>query len=343
MGTDGFADSSTSIVMGVNSGDNIYFANQNVSSNPNWTQVPGGLSWISYSNKQSYGVNSGGNIYYSNDYTRPNWVQVPGGLVQVSFDGYNMIVMGVNSGGNIYYANQNITRNPNWTQLPGSLTNISYSNKQIYGVNSAGNIYYASDYTRGNWVQIPGGLKQVSFDAYIDPAAKAAAEAKAAADAAAAKAAAAAAAAKAAADAAAAKAKAIADAAAAEEARILNIHRIANASLVNSDLLNKNILYPQMGSLPTHPHHKPDAMNMAKTPSSSLSGSELNQPGMSVSCPSGDKPTVSFVRNTKFNGDPSKDVNTLKNVTALQTDFENRSKPTDLSCGKEPYFYVDKC
>jgi hypothetical protein len=75
------------IVMGVNSGGNIYYANKDIGKSPNWTQIPGGLTNLSYSNKQVYGVNGGGNIYYNPDYTSGNWVQVPGGLSQVSFDG----------------------------------------------------------------------------------------------------------------------------------------------------------------------------------------------------------------------------------------------------------------
>ena len=154
------------VVVGVNSGDSIYYANKSITTNPNWAQIPGALTNVAYSNKQLYGVNRGGNIYYNPNYTSGNWVQVPGGLTQVSFDGYNMIVVGVNSGDSIYYANKTITTNPNWTQVPGALTNVAYSNKQLYGVNRGGNIYYNPDYTSGNWVQVPGVLKQVSFDGY---------------------------------------------------------------------------------------------------------------------------------------------------------------------------------
>ena len=157
---------STSTIMGIDANQNIYYANQNIKSNPNWLKSPGGLSWVSHSNGKAFGVTSAGNIYYNADYKSGNWVQVPGGLSQVSFDGYNMIVMGVNKAGNIYYANKNITTSPNWTQIPGGLTNISYSNGQAFGVNSASNIYYNADYTSGNWVQVPGELSQLSFDGY---------------------------------------------------------------------------------------------------------------------------------------------------------------------------------
>jgi len=166
---EGWVDSGgneTPVVLGVNSGDAIYYGNQNIKSSPNWRQVPGGLIWASYSNSQIYGVNRANNIYYNPDYTSGNWRQIPGSLKQVSFDGVKMIVMGVNMNDNIYYANKNITTSPNWTQLPGSLSNLSYSNNQIFGVNRNDEIYYNPDYTSGRWVRIPGALVQVSFDGH---------------------------------------------------------------------------------------------------------------------------------------------------------------------------------
>jgi hypothetical protein len=35
------------VVMGVNSAGNIYYADKNITTSPNWTQVPGGLSNLS--------------------------------------------------------------------------------------------------------------------------------------------------------------------------------------------------------------------------------------------------------------------------------------------------------
>jgi len=156
------------IVMGVTSSDQIFYANKNIDSTPNWTQLPGALTDICYSNEQAYGVDRSGNVYYNPDYTTGNWRKVPGGLTQISFDGYNMIAVGVANNGAIYYANKNIDTTPNWTLLPGSLKNVSYSNGQIYGVNSSDMIYYNPDYTTGNWRQVPGGLIQVSFDGGVD-------------------------------------------------------------------------------------------------------------------------------------------------------------------------------
>jgi len=158
------AAKATDVAVALNSAGNIFYANQNVTTNPNWTQIPGVLTNVSYSNKQLYGVNSAGDVYYNSNYTTGNWTKVPGKFTKVSFDGVAMIVVALNSAGNIFYANQNITTNPNWTQIPGVLTNVSYSNKQLYGVNSAGDVYYSPNYTTGNWTKVPGKMVQVSFD-----------------------------------------------------------------------------------------------------------------------------------------------------------------------------------
>ena len=144
------------VLMGLNQSGDIYYANQNTTTNPNWTKIPGNLINISYSNKQAFGIAKDLSLYYNSDYTSGNWVKIHVGLTSISFDGYNMIIMGVNLLGDIYYANQNITTNPNWTKIPGKLMYISYSNKQACGTNIDGSLYYSSNYTSGNWVNIPG-------------------------------------------------------------------------------------------------------------------------------------------------------------------------------------------
>ena len=161
-----FENNDKNMVCGVNSGDAIYCADDNIESNPNWFQVPGGLQNVSVSNGRLYGTNSANNIYYADNYKNAQWAQVPGGLKQVSLDGKSGVVVGVNSGDAIYYADQNIQNNPNWTQVPGALINVSVSNGQLYGCNRGNNIYYAANYKNAQWVQIPGSLNQVSLDGY---------------------------------------------------------------------------------------------------------------------------------------------------------------------------------
>jgi len=152
------------IVVGVNSAGDIYYADTNINSTPNWTQLSGALTCVSVSNRQLYGVNSSGAIYYNASYKTSNWVQVSGPLlVQVDFNG--SVVVGVNSVGDIYYADTNINSAPNWTQLSGALTCVSVGNGQLYGVNSSGTIYYNASYKTSNWVQVSGPiLVKVNFD-----------------------------------------------------------------------------------------------------------------------------------------------------------------------------------
>jgi uncharacterized membrane protein YgcG len=162
------SSSSTPVIIGVNSQNIIYYATQNITTSPQWVNLPGSLSNISYSNGQVYGVDADGAIFYNPDYTKPTWTAVPGVLTQVSFDGVNNVVMGVNSAGQIFYANQNITTNPNWTGINGNANYVAYSNGQVFALNESG-IYYCSNYTNSttsNWVQIPGALTQISFDGY---------------------------------------------------------------------------------------------------------------------------------------------------------------------------------
>ena len=83
---DAFTGSLMPVIVGVNAAGDIYSADQNIDSNPNWAKIPGSAVNVSYSNNKLFAVNSAGNIYYSSDYKSGNWVQVPGALTQVSFE-----------------------------------------------------------------------------------------------------------------------------------------------------------------------------------------------------------------------------------------------------------------
>ena len=161
-------DASANVIMGVNRGYEIYYANQNITSNPNWTKVPGGLTNVCVSNSQAYGVNSAGQIYYNANYTTGNWIQTSGILSKVSFDGYKNIVVGINASGSISYANQNVnTATPTWVTVPMpndiKLTNICYYNGQTICVDGSSNIYYSANYKKPP-TKLPNGLlSQVSL------------------------------------------------------------------------------------------------------------------------------------------------------------------------------------
>lgn len=72
------------VVCGVNSAGNIFCADSNIETSPNWTQLPGGLTHVAVNNGRLYGVNSADNtIWFAADYKNPSWVHIPGGLSQV--------------------------------------------------------------------------------------------------------------------------------------------------------------------------------------------------------------------------------------------------------------------
>jgi hypothetical protein len=91
-------DGYDNIVMGVNSVyGSIWYADKNIGSNPNWIQIQGQATSISYSNGGVYvigGSHSSGNIYYKSIRNEPNkaandWRPISGVLTQISYDGYN--------------------------------------------------------------------------------------------------------------------------------------------------------------------------------------------------------------------------------------------------------------
>ena len=88
----------TVIVIGTDG--KVTYADQNITTVANWTNVPGtlplpgGIQQISVSNNQIMGVNTTntgnpnpkGLIYYRANYKTGDWVQIPGGLRYISFD-----------------------------------------------------------------------------------------------------------------------------------------------------------------------------------------------------------------------------------------------------------------
>ena len=149
------------VVCGVNFGDEIYCADQNIYDNPNWFKIPGLLIHVSVSQGRLYGVNSNHDIFYNPDYRTGNWIHIPGKLKQVDVDG--KIVCGVNSADDIYCKDN--LEGANWFQLPGKLIHVSVSNGRLYGTNANNDVFYNDNFRSGNWIYIPGSkLKQVDFN-----------------------------------------------------------------------------------------------------------------------------------------------------------------------------------
>ena len=61
--------------------------------------------------------------------------------------------------------------------------------------------------------------------------------------------------------------------------------------------------------------------------SSSEDLAPVNDNQVSITCPSGDSPKISFFRNGKFAKASSKDINTLKDVTGSKEDIDS-SEPS---------------
>ena len=77
----------------------------------------------------------------------------------------------------------------------------------------------------------------------------------------------------------------------------------------------KTVDSPRKNSSPER--QKDIATNAAEVMTDKL---EANTIGLNITCASGDKPKISYIRNSKF-GISSKDVNTLKGVRGRKQDF----------------------
>jgi len=164
------SDGKSGIIAGVNSNDDIYVADKDIGTSPNWRQVGGKLVNVAVSNGKLYGANRQGNIYFNADYKTDNWVQIGGSLKQVFFDDINKIAGGVNSNNDVYYASgANFTASdPGWVQITNNNIKISYaaiSNNKIYGINTSdGDIYvYNIASPSSGWKRIMLPQKLINF------------------------------------------------------------------------------------------------------------------------------------------------------------------------------------
>jgi hypothetical protein len=157
-------------VCGVNRNDEIYCADRNIESNPNWYNVPGRLSNVSVSNGKLGGANSSDQIWFADNGRAASWVNAWGALVQVSQD--KGIVVGVNRGGNMYYADNGNKAQPNWVMLPpgpGPAANMCISEGHLWHANTGHGLMYADNYKSPRWQEVkigtgPGAVRQVSAD-----------------------------------------------------------------------------------------------------------------------------------------------------------------------------------
>jgi len=150
----------------------IWRADSNLTSNPNWSLVGGSLANICVSNGKFMGTNVYNTIYYN---WSGSWDQLPRrSLKQVSFEisnGNLMCVIGVDTNGSVWYADftdSDIKNNPNWnnwTPMYATLAYVCISKGKLMGANSNGEIYYKEGAFKGNWQQVTGvALHQLSYN-----------------------------------------------------------------------------------------------------------------------------------------------------------------------------------
>jgi hypothetical protein len=154
------------VVVGSQTGGYSFFANTNIYSTPNWTQLGKNVKNLSYSNGKIFLVTFSNDLYYTPHYGNPSLIQVPAKVTQVSYDGYNHVLMVIGMGNDVFYANENIYHSPNWTKVGDGCKYISYSNQQAYAIGTNDEIYYYPSFTSSNRIRIPGALKQISFDGH---------------------------------------------------------------------------------------------------------------------------------------------------------------------------------
>ena len=170
-------DAYANVVCGVNSSNQIFYADTNIQSNPNWTLFKSGsLKSVCVSNGRVAGIGTDNKVWYSNNYQNASWVNInnniSGNLIQVSYDGYNNTICCITTSNEMYYASTNISSSPNWTLLPGGrFLNISVSNGHLYGIGTDNNAYYSDVYNSTNFLNVTlgnkiGKLTQISFDGY---------------------------------------------------------------------------------------------------------------------------------------------------------------------------------
>lgn len=154
-----------SAVCGVTPNNQLYCADENIDSSPNWTQTntPTQLKQVSLNQGRMYAVDNAGNIYYSSTYNNPNWNKMNGSLSQVDLNGN--VVCGTNSNNDVYCANQNIDTNPNWFNVPGKkMKQVAIDNNNLIGIDTSNNLYFTNQYSNPQWGIVNGTFDQIDMN-----------------------------------------------------------------------------------------------------------------------------------------------------------------------------------
>ena len=131
-----------------------------------WTEISGGLKFITGSVNYLWGVKSNDQIYRCAQPCSGNWINVPGTLRQVDANDYE--VWGTNSANNIF--KRSIDGSGNWIKVNGASYHVSASgNGYIWGLGTNYCAWHCKKPCSGAWVldaclsfkQIDGGQDYV--------------------------------------------------------------------------------------------------------------------------------------------------------------------------------------
>jgi hypothetical protein len=129
-------------VCGVANNDDIFCADSNIRSFPNWRQIPGKLSYVNLLDGVLVGVNKQGEIFSGRTHGDPKWVQLGGKLGQIAFDGASLC--GATSGNDVWCADSGLLGSANWAAVSGKMRHVVVDAGALYGVDQNGGVYFRS-------------------------------------------------------------------------------------------------------------------------------------------------------------------------------------------------------
>jgi len=163
----------------IDNANNYYFANNNITTFPNWTKIDGPnnvvLTKIINYNNIFWAISTeypGQNLYYK--LNNLEWQRTPDGVRDIDID--NNVLIGVNEyhNGLFYTPIEKESENKiklSWIPIgtPGILQKISYSNYKLYGLTDNGRLFYNPNYMTNTFMEIKllpnnKNMIQVEFD-----------------------------------------------------------------------------------------------------------------------------------------------------------------------------------
>ena len=159
------------IICAITARNELYYADQYIFSNPNWTKIDGSFSHVNTINKKLYVVKTDNKLYFSPTYQVPTWTDLKlDNVINIIVNG-NILFAKTNDL-NLNYATDSIETIPNWKTIPGKyfFLDISFMNNTLYGLimngSNQSSIVYISfpDFMNGlEWTKSSIDLPMDSF------------------------------------------------------------------------------------------------------------------------------------------------------------------------------------